>query len=55
MEVNGRKGRHGLVGNEEAYVKRNHVTASPTPGRELFPFGREWVQERNRQCILSFF
>jgi hypothetical protein len=27
MEVNGRKGRHGLVGNEEAYVKRNHVTA----------------------------
>ena len=32
MERNGRKGRNGLVGKKEAYVKRNHVTAATVPG-----------------------
>jgi hypothetical protein len=32
MERNERKGRNGLVGNEEAYVRRNHVTAATVPG-----------------------
>ena len=37
MERNGRKGRNGLVGKKEAYVKRNHVTAA-TVSRSHFPF-----------------
>jgi hypothetical protein len=35
MERNERKGRNGLVqqvGNGEAYVRRNHVTAATVPG-----------------------
>jgi hypothetical protein len=32
MERNERKGRNGLVGNEEAYVRRNHVTAATVLG-----------------------
>jgi hypothetical protein len=48
-EMGGKEDMAWWVGNEEAYVNRNHVTA--TSRYSSIPFSREWVQGRKKYIL----